>query len=279
MVGFLCFTLEGPLASWGNIAPGEQRTSWTRPSKSAALGLVAAALGIERTQEARLAALHETLGFAVLAEQPGLPVSEFQTEQRPTAVGLNRFSKTYGRSPATRGESLKVDDIATTISRRSFHIGVRHRIALWAKGGAPEDLNAIADALERPVFALFLGRRAYAPSRPLAPQVVECETLEQALIAYLKADDARLRAGAYLLKGSSERQRLAPQAPRPLPSDRIELWCDSDPSPPLTGKIVETNTRRDAYRSTAPRLFVDRFEARVPFDISAVAEMKTEDAP
>jgi CRISPR-associated Cas5-like protein len=149
MVGFLCFTLEGPLASWGNIAPGEQRTSWTRPSKSAALGLVAAALGIERTQEARLAALHETLGFAVLAEQPGLPVSEFQTEQRPTAVGLNRFSKTYGRSPATRGESLKVDDIATTISRRSFHIGVRHRIALWAKGGAPEDLNAIADALER----------------------------------------------------------------------------------------------------------------------------------
>lgn len=255
MTRFLCFTLEGPLASWGDIAPGEQRTSWTRPSKSAALGLVAAALGVDRTQEARLSALHDGLGFAVLAEQPGLPVTEFQTEQRPTTKGLKDFAKAFGRAPATRGESLEIGDIATSISRRSFHVGARHRIALWGKGDAPEDLDAIAAALERPAFALFLGRRAYAPSRPLTPQVMEAETLEGALTSYLLTDAARLAF------------RTPPPAKKDRPH-RSDLWCDVDPSPPLRAlHFDETNTRRDAYRATAPRMFVDRQEGRVVFDM------------
>lgn len=255
MPSFLCFTLEGPLASWGDIAPGEQRTSWTRPSKSAALGLVAASLGIERTDEMRLAALHDGLGFAVLAERPGLTVTEFQTEQRPTMVGLNRFAKANGRSPATRGESLEIDDIATTTSRRSFHVDARHRIILWPKGEAPADIEAIAIALEKPVFALFLGRRAYPPSRPLAPQSIEAVTLEGALTHYLKADADRLAAkNETTLKHNAKVQR-------------IELWCDAAPAPPLSGAIEETNTRRDAFRASSPRMFVERLEGRVAFNI------------
>lgn len=263
MTLFLCFTLEGPLASWGDIAPGEQRTSWSRPSKSAALGLVAAALGIERTEETRLAALHDGLGFAVLAEQPGLPVTEFQTEQRPTTVGLNRFAKAQGRAPATRGESLEIDEIATTISRRSFYVGSRHRIILWPRGDAPEGLDAIAAALETPIFALFLGRRAYAPSRPLAPQVIEAATLEGALEYYLMADKKRLaRRNERAVQDQSK-------------SIRVELWCDADPAPALSGDIVETNTRRDAFRSSAPRMFVERLEGRLNFDISPTAGEQT----
>jgi CRISPR system Cascade subunit CasD len=260
MSRFLCFTLEGPFASWGDIAPGEQRTSWTRPSKSAALGLVAAALGVKRTEESRLAALHDTLGFAVLAEQIGLPMTEFQTEQRPTSPGLNRFRKAYGRVPATRGESLEIDDIATSISRRSFFISARHRVALWVKGKAPEDLDAIAAALERPVFSLFLGRRAYAPSRPLAPQVMEAETLEGALVSYLEVDRARLALV------QAKRGRWTPtmsDQPR-----HVDLWCDADPCPPLqSNDFAETNTRRDAYRASAPRMFVERLEGRVVFEM------------
>lgn len=261
MPRFLCFTLEGPLASWGDIAPGEQRTSWTRPSKSAVLGLVAAALGFTRSEEARLATLHDELGFAVLAEQPGLPVTEFQTEQRPTSPGLNSFRRTHGRAPATRGEALEIDDIATSISRRSLHIGARHRILLWSKGGAPENLDVIASALERPVFALFLGRRAYAPSRPLAPQIMEAVTLEEALAVYLIADDARLALRTLAPKRKTSAKLTEPRS--------AELWCDAASPPPLSAPgFAETNTRRDAFRSTAPRMFVDRLEGRIVFDLS-----------
>ncbi|MDZ4762261.1 MAG: type I-E CRISPR-associated protein Cas5/CasD [Alphaproteobacteria bacterium] len=269
MPRFLCFTLEGPLASWGDIAPGEQRTSWTRPSKSAALGLVAAALGIERTEETRLAALHEGLGFAVLAEQPGLPVTEFQTEQRPTSPGLNKFRKSNGRAPATRGESLEINDIATTTSRRSFHVGVRHRIGLWTRHAASFDLDAIARALKTPVYAPFLGRRAYSPSRPLAPLILETPTLEEALRLYQQADSALLKSQAREDNLGARRELPGPQTIKP--ALRPELWCDADPGPPLSGRIVETNIRRDSYRATGPRLFDERLEGRVDVVMSEIA--------
>jgi len=51
MTAFLLASLYAPMASWGEITVGERRTSWDRPSRSAILGLVAAALGIEREDQ------------------------------------------------------------------------------------------------------------------------------------------------------------------------------------------------------------------------------------
>ena len=52
LMRFLLFTLYAPMGSFGEIAVGERRMSWARPGRSAVLGLVAAAQGIERTDEA-----------------------------------------------------------------------------------------------------------------------------------------------------------------------------------------------------------------------------------
>ena len=52
MADFLVFQLYGALASWGDIAVGEYRPSQGQPSKSAVTGLLAAALGIARADEA-----------------------------------------------------------------------------------------------------------------------------------------------------------------------------------------------------------------------------------
>ena len=52
MADFLVFQLYGALASWGDIAVGEYRPSQGHPSKSAITGLLAAALGIEREDDA-----------------------------------------------------------------------------------------------------------------------------------------------------------------------------------------------------------------------------------
>ncbi|PAP57596.1 type I-E CRISPR-associated protein Cas5/CasD, partial [Salmonella enterica subsp. enterica serovar Braenderup] len=53
MSQYLVFQLHGPMASWGVDAPGEVRHSQAQPSRSALLGLLAAALGIRRDEEAR----------------------------------------------------------------------------------------------------------------------------------------------------------------------------------------------------------------------------------
>ncbi len=63
MRDFLVFRLYGPLASWGDIAVGEQRPTTPHPSKSAVLGLIAAALGVRRDEEERQQALAEGYGM------------------------------------------------------------------------------------------------------------------------------------------------------------------------------------------------------------------------
>lgn len=69
MSQYLVFQLHGPMASWGVDAPGEVRHSHELPSRSALLGLLAAALGIRRDEEERLSALFL---FAVRQPQPSL---------------------------------------------------------------------------------------------------------------------------------------------------------------------------------------------------------------
>ena len=54
MKEYLVFQLYAPLASWGEEASGEIRHSATVPTRSALLGLLAAALGIRRDEEERV---------------------------------------------------------------------------------------------------------------------------------------------------------------------------------------------------------------------------------
>lgn len=246
MTSFLVFTLEGPMASWGDVAPGEQRGTWSRPSKSAVIGLVAAALDVRRTDEAALTALHHGLGFAVLVERPGQPMRDYHTAQAPVEAALNRFRKAHHRLPATRGEELSCDDLNTTLSQRMFHIAPCYRIALWPREGfegtAPDRM---AEALVRPALQLYLGRKACPLGRPPAPSLVEANTLEEAFTTY-RNEDMRLH-------GASRR----------APDDaRAEIWCDTDA--PLGGNARERTERRDSFHSNAPRQHNMRAECSLP---------------
>ena len=90
----LLFQLYGPLASWGEIAVGEQRPSRDRPTKSAIMGLLAAALGVERDQEDIHLAMAQAYGLGLAVLCPGemmrvrLPKKVF-AQMKPTVTRLN----------------------------------------------------------------------------------------------------------------------------------------------------------------------------------------------
>ena len=87
MRDFLLFTLYAPLAALGEVAVGERRVSAARPARSAILGLLAAALGIERRDEAAHAALQE--GYGELAEprlETILSLREYRADARHTVA-------------------------------------------------------------------------------------------------------------------------------------------------------------------------------------------------
>ena len=176
----LLFQLHGPLASWGEPAVGEMRHSAAHPGRSALLGLVCAALGIRREEAERLASVADTLHFASATLQPGRPLTDFHTAQRPP-------SDRKGGAYRTRGEELLRDPprLYTTLSRREYRCDGWWVAAAWATGDG-RLLAEAAKALANPIFPLYLGRKACPPDLPLAPRLLDAETLREAFAAYLQ---------------------------------------------------------------------------------------------
>jgi CRISPR system Cascade subunit CasD len=188
MRDYLVFQLYGPLLSWGDIAVGETRPSALTPSKSAVLGLVAAALGIKRpdtvadeTERMACEKLHAELaqgyGLGVFVQVLGSPLSDYHTAQVPSS-GTGRNRKTF---PTRRDELIWLPraDLNTILSRREYRQDAFCTVALWTKADAPYPLDNLRKALLAPRFPLYLGRKSCPLALPLAPRIVEdAESLE-----------------------------------------------------------------------------------------------------
>lgn len=162
MSDHLVFQLYGPLAAWGEPAVGEVRHSYGVPSRSAILGLLAAALGIKREEEARLTLLQTHYRIAVRALRESQWLRDYHTTQVPKENRKLRY--------ATRRDELRLapDELQTILSTRDYRTDAYYLIALEATPGAPYALAQLQQALNRPVFPLYLGRKSCPPGLPLA---------------------------------------------------------------------------------------------------------------
>ncbi len=177
MRAFLRFTIYAPLGSWGEIAVGEHRGTWDRPSRSAILGLLGAALGLLRSDEDGHRALHAGYGLAVCVVRPGREIVDYHSAQAaPRSV-------VRARPGATRRELLRAGDVATMLSRRSYLEDGCWTVVLWAHELARWALGDLQRALAEPAFVLYAGRKANPLGLPLAPTIVHAATLAEALRA------------------------------------------------------------------------------------------------
>jgi CRISPR system Cascade subunit CasD len=163
------------MASWGDVAVGEMRPTFDHPSKSAVLGLVAAALGLKRTDDEDQRALATGYRFAVRLETAGSMLRDYHTAQVSSGK--------KARGAATRRDELAHPDskIETILSRRDYRSDARATACLWHASADPRwSLSEMKTALQQPTFTLYLGRKACPLSLPLAPRVVEAESLRAA---------------------------------------------------------------------------------------------------
>ena len=175
MSAFLIFTVYAPLASWGDITVGETRGSWDRPSRSAALGIVAAALGIDRSDQNGHDALDQGYSIAVQLDAPGIPLVDYQTAQTVAAAAIKKHR------PSTRAEMLNCADPETILSRRSYRQEALATVCLWIERSARWKLEDLATALRNPAYVLYAGRKANVLGLPLSPRVIEANSLAEAL--------------------------------------------------------------------------------------------------
>jgi CRISPR system Cascade subunit CasD len=202
MTRFLCFRLHGPLASWGEIAVGERRPTSPHPSRSAILGLVAGALGIRRDDADGLQQLDEAVGFASRTDAPGELLLDFHTAQGPHEKLLRaeelarRKAGVAWHRPATRRDEVayRRAELKTLLSQREYRVDALWTVALWLHGGEGphRSLDDIAQALARPRFVPFLGRKSCPLDIPMEPQVIEAADPVSAMAAAVFRSDALL---------------------------------------------------------------------------------------
>ena len=176
---FLIFRLYGMMASWGDIAPGEVRPTFDRPSKSAVMGLIAAALGIRRDEEERQRELAVGYLLAIRIDSPGSLMRDYHTVQVPPA-GNSGTNDSF----TTRRDELAVprEELNTILTSRDYRSDAVYTICLWGRSASPPYSPAtIRYALENPVFVLYLGRKSCPLSLPLHARVVTAENLAEAL--------------------------------------------------------------------------------------------------
>lgn len=177
MAEFLAFRLYGPFLSWGDVAVGEFRPSLASPTKSAVLGLVAAALGLRREDHAHQRALREKFGFAVRVDDSGTLLSDYHTIETPYAKVVDQRART-GDVPATRRDELKAGastvETKTNLSRREYRMDALVAVVLWSIDAQPASwtLQEVAEALRAPRFVPYLGRKSCALALPLSPTIV-----------------------------------------------------------------------------------------------------------
>lgn len=191
MKEYLIFRLYGPMASWGDIAVGEVRPSYTHPSKSAVLGLIAAALGISRDQESLHRRLADSYGFAVRVDTVGKPLSDYQTAQvPPSGTGRKRTILATRRDEVV---TLPREKLKTILSKRDYRMDALATVMIWERTSPPYSLEKLAKALKYPGFVLYLGRKSCPLGLPMEAQVVAADTLLEALRKAKFTDFVELR--------------------------------------------------------------------------------------
>lgn len=165
MNSVLLIPCVGPMQSWGSRSRFQVRDTEREPTKSGVIGLLAAALGRDRSAD--LSDL-SALVFAVRADREGIVRREFQTIQSETGP--------------TGGDS-------TTLSERMWLADAAFLVGL--EGAAPF-LETLHTALRTPVYPLYLGRKSYVPSIPfyLPDGLIVNSDLRTALLRYPLLDGA-----------------------------------------------------------------------------------------
>lgn len=185
MPNFVLFRLYAPLSSWGETAVGEVRPSGTHPSRSALLGMIAAAYGIKRDDGAAYEKIRTSFGFAVCMHNAGGLLRDYHTIQAP--------GRRKGANWLTRKDELAEMKLNTVLSSRDYRTEASYTVVVWNRDkGAEFTIEDLTDVLRKPRFVLYLGRKSCPPGLPLQAHLLQAETVRDALT---KADFGKIPDG------------------------------------------------------------------------------------
>jgi CRISPR system Cascade subunit CasD len=147
----LLLRLVAPMQSWGTNSRFAQRDTGKEPSKSGVIGLLAAALGLDRENWIDLEPLTH-LFMGVRHDRPGVPKRDYQTTGCAASDTIIKADGTQARDGGVVSDRFYLADAA-------FLVGL--------ECDDHSHLERVRAALRNPCWPLALGRKSYVPSEPI----------------------------------------------------------------------------------------------------------------
>jgi CRISPR system Cascade subunit CasD len=150
---WMVLQLAGPMMSWRLAGRKSTKVTYDHPTFSAIVGLIASALGVERSDRTRIADIASALrmkSFNASIPGDGALLEDFQTvgcrrEEDDLAKPLTAEVDKKGKSTGSRKQ---------IITRRHYLTDARYLVMLR---GSAENIGRYWDAIRRPKNPLFLG--------------------------------------------------------------------------------------------------------------------------
>lgn len=158
--GILTLYLDAPLQSWGYQSRFDRRTSFLSPTKSGIIGMIAAAMGISRTDRTAL------LKFNVLKMDTFMLTPQEDISSGARLIDFHTVGGGFDSKKQRQHMARKAGGgtPGTVVSYREYLQNARFGVLLF---GPVSILQEIGAALKNPVWGIFLGRKSCIPSAPV----------------------------------------------------------------------------------------------------------------
>jgi len=166
---YLALKLRGVMQAWGGHTLEDLRHTAIMPTRSGIIGLLAACLGIDRQDYAQLEALANSLTITLRADKP----------DPKSGIKVKRIIDFH-----TVKDARKVDGKRNkypVVSRREYLCDAVFTLLIEVDQAAtPFSIEALAKAVQNPVYMPFLGRRSCPLTRPLYEDEIQAHDSKSA---------------------------------------------------------------------------------------------------
>jgi CRISPR system Cascade subunit CasD len=174
MKDYLILKLQGPMQAWGEHSFEGLRPSNYVPTRSAVIGLLGACLGIRREEKNRYKELVDSIGMAVRVDTRRSSDNEDK--------GLMQQKMTdYHTIKNARKDYHGLGYHETIQTWREYLMDAEFTVAIWDRGDDRDFIGKLDQAVKKPHFTPYLGRRSCPIARPLFEGRLEADNEFSAL--------------------------------------------------------------------------------------------------
>lgn len=172
----LMFHLAGPMSSWGECSIGNYRPTNLLPTKSSVAGILAAALGLDRTDTEHQSILFRDYDYVIIGTGKESELVDYSTVESSQPDSEERSTL------PPRSRELARSSRNTILVDRRYVCNGFYTVLVRPRAGPGFKLEELEAALRRPRYTPYLGRKSCPLAFPMCPSIEDATDFRKLII-------------------------------------------------------------------------------------------------